>query len=100
MDSFDSVSLYYEFKDFIPIGSKGDELILSIAKKMLDLDLFEETIKLLEHQIQYRLRDKDKVITATHLAMIYLINKEPSKAIKILSYTDNENLLYNEHQIR
>lgn len=100
MEPFNAVSLYYEFKDLMPIGSKGDVITLSIAKKLIDLDLFEDATKLLEHQIQYRLRDKDKVITATHLAMIFLISKEPHKAIKVLEYTDSKNLLYNEYQMR
>ncbi|NRB11329.1 MAG: hypothetical protein HRU35_06960, partial [Rickettsiaceae bacterium] len=49
MDDFTVVALFYEFKELNPIGEKGDKVILSIAKKLVQLDLLENATNLLRH---------------------------------------------------
>lgn len=58
------LAFFYEFKDLIPLGSDGDEIIMQTASYMIDLDLVEQAIKVMEYQIKNRLFGitKDKVI--------------------------------------
>lgn len=100
MQPFDAVALFYEFKDLNPIGAEGDAVILSIAKMLMQLDLLDQTVELLQHQVEYRLSGEKRVINADHLAIALLMNKKPLEAIKALDETDKDNFRFNEHQYR
>lgn len=100
LDDFSVVALFYEFKDYTPIGVDGDRVVLGIARRMLNLDLLEMAQAILEHQVMYRLRGIDRMVTANHLALVLLMDKKPVKALRILNDTDNENFGYVEHQKR
>lgn len=100
MADFDAVSLFYEFRKFIPIGEAGDNIILTIARRMINLDLLKQAGDILKHQIEYRLKDKNKVITGDHLAVVYLHDHKPEKALYVLNETDLQNTNYHEHWVR
>jgi hypothetical protein len=100
MSDFDAIATYYEFRELTPIGSEGDELVLTIAKRMINLDLLEEAEKILNHQVSYRLQNKEKITYSDHLAAIYIVNKKPEKAIETLNNTDTENYGFLEHLAR
>jgi len=100
LDDFSVVSLFYEFKDFTPIGLEGDRVVLGIARRMLNLDLLEMAESILEHQVMYRLRGVERMVTANHLALVLLMDRKPVEALKVLDDTDNENFGFAEHQKR
>ncbi|MGV2432560.1 MAG UNVERIFIED_CONTAM: CDC27 family protein [Rickettsiaceae bacterium] len=100
LDDFSIVALFYEFKDYTPIGADGDKVVLGIARRMLNLDLLEMASSILEHQVMYRLRGADRMVTANHLALVLLMDKKPVQALKVLNDTDNENFGFAEHQKR
>lgn len=100
MDDFNVVSLFYEFKELTPIGTDGDKVILEIAKRLVKLDLLDNATELLSHQIKYRLNDEERVQTADDLAVILLLNKKPTEAIKILDVTDKYNFKFDEYHYR
>jgi predicted negative regulator of RcsB-dependent stress response len=97
MSNFDTVSLFYEFKELTPIGSAGDNVVIQIANRLVNLDLLETAETLLKHQVTYRLIGEKRVDVGDKLAYIYLINKKPDLAIKVLDETDKDNFAYNEH---
>jgi hypothetical protein len=100
LDDFSVVSLFYEFKEFTPIGIEGDKVVLGIARRMLNLDLLEMAEAILEHQVMYRLRGVERMVTANHLALVFLMDRKPIEALKVLDDTDNENFGFAEHQKR
>jgi len=100
MGDFDAVSLFYEFKDLNPIGAEGDEVILAIARRLVNLDLLNKAANLLKHQVRYRLQGEKRIINADFLAIILLMDKKPNEAIKILDETDKDNFKFDEHQYR
>ena len=100
MDDFTIVALFYEFKELNPIGEQGDDVIISIAKRLVKLDLLENASELLRHQITYRLQDQKRVTNADNLAIILMMDKKPSEAILVLDETDKDNVNFNEHQYR
>lgn len=100
MDDFTLVALFYEFKELNPIGDQGDDVILSIAKRLVKLDLLDNAIDLLRHQVTYRLKNMKRVVNADNLAVILIINNKPREAILILEETDKDNFNFSEHQYR
>jgi Flp pilus assembly protein TadD len=98
MDDFTAVALFYEFKELNPIGEKGDNVILSIAKRLVKLDLLENAIDLLRHQVKYRLKNEKKVAIADNLAIILMMDKKPREAQLILDDTDLDNFDFEEHK--
>ena len=100
MDDFSVVALFYEFKDMNPIGTQGDEVILTIAKKLINLDLLDKATDLLKHQVLYRLTGEKRIVHADCLAILLLMNKKPNEAIKILDETEKDNFKFDEHQHR
>jgi len=92
LDDFTVIALFYEFKDFTPIGSDGDRAVLGIARRMLNLDLLDMAIDILQHQVTYRLRGVDRIITANHLALVYLMDKKPKESLRVMEETDKENM--------
>lgn len=100
LDEFTAVALFYEFRDLNPIGAQGDEVILSIARLLMKLDLLDSAVSLLRHQINYRLSGEKRIINADHLAIILLLDKKPQEAIAALDQTDQDNFKFNEHEYR
>ena len=100
MDDFTVVALFYEFKEWNPIGEQGDDVIISIAQRLISLDLLENAADLLRHQIYYRLKGSKRVVNADNLAIILMMDKKPSESILILDDTDKDNFNFNEHQYR
>jgi len=100
MDDFTVVALFYEFKELNPIGEQGDDVILTIAQRLVRLDLLANASDLLRHQINYRLKGEKRVVNADNLAIILMMDKKPHEAIFILDDTDKDNFNFNEHQYR
>jgi hypothetical protein len=100
MDDFRAVALFYEFRELNPIGEQGDDVILSIARRLTKLDLLTNAADLLRHQVRYRLTGEKRVLNADHLAIILLMDKKPAEAIRVLDETDKDNVKYKEHEYR
>lgn len=100
MEDFKAVALFYEFRDLNPIGEQGDDVILEIARRLTRLDLLAGAAELLRHQVRYRLTGAKRILNADHLAIILLMDKKPSEAIKVLDETDRDNARFKEHEYR
>lgn len=100
ISDFDLVALFYEFKELTPIGSGGDRVVLIVSKSLINLDLLEEAEDILTHQVQYRLKGVERIVTADHLALVYIMNNKAKEAIKILNDTDLVNYGFLEHLSR
>ncbi|MBT4565055.1 MAG: hypothetical protein HOC44_18930, partial [Rhodospirillaceae bacterium] len=79
-----ALALYFEFKELTPLGKQGDAMIQRLADRLADVDLLDRAARLLEHQVKYRLRGAEKIKVQTRLAVIYLLDALPEKALKIL----------------
>ena len=100
MDDFTVVALFYEFKELNPIGTQGDNVIISIAKRLVRLDLLDNAADLLRHQVNYRLKGEKRVVNADNLAIILMMDKKPSEAILVLDDTDKDNFDFSVHEYR
>ncbi len=87
LDPVKALSLYYDYRYLTPAGAKGDQMIRNLARRLVKVDLLEQAAELLQYQVDERLEGVAKVQIAADLAVIYLANKEPEKAIRVLNST-------------
>lgn len=83
----DALSLYYDFRALTPPGTRGDEMIRNLARRLVRVDLLEQAATLLEYQLDNRLRGVAKTQVATDLAVIYLADRNPKDALRVLNAT-------------
>ncbi|GAB3125339.1 tetratricopeptide repeat protein [Novispirillum itersonii subsp. nipponicum] len=84
-----AIALYEEFRELTPAGPKGDEMIRRLADRLVGVDLLPQAAALLDRQIEFRLSGQDKVKVGTRLGLVYLLNREPQKAVESLLKTSN-----------
>ncbi|MCF8473569.1 MAG: hypothetical protein K9G26_02645 [Emcibacter sp.] len=87
MDPIKAVSLYSDFRELIPLGNDGDNMTRRLADRLVSLDLLEEAAELLDHQVKFRLKGGAQAVVASRLAMIYILDSKPEKAMDILRAT-------------
>ncbi len=82
-----AIALFDEFRSLVPPGEKGDEMIRKIADRLVSVDMLESAALLLERQVQFRVTGVERSRIGARLALVYLLNKEPEKAIATLNDT-------------
>ncbi len=87
MPAIDALSLFYDFRDLVPIGRRGDEMIRRLADRLVAVDLLDQAAELLQHQVDNRLQGAARAQVATKLALIYLLNHKPEQAQATLRAT-------------
>jgi tetratricopeptide (TPR) repeat protein len=84
MPPVESLGMFYEFRELTPIGRRGDELIRRLADRLASIDLLDQAAELLQYQVDHRLEGAARAQVAARLAMIYLANRKPDRAIAAL----------------
>lgn len=82
-----SIGLFEEFRSLVPPGDKGDEMIRKLADRLVSVDLLTQAALLLERQVQFRVTGVDRARIGSRLALIYLLDEQPQKALDVLSDT-------------
>ena len=88
----EALGLFYDFRDLTPIGRRGDEMIRRLADRLVAVDLLDQATELLQHQVDNRLQGGARAQVATRLAVIYLINRKPQRALATLQATHTAEL--------
>jgi hypothetical protein len=83
----DALGLFYEFRELTPIGRRGDEMIRRLADRLVAVDLLDQASELLQYQVDHRLEGAARAQVAARLAMVYLTNRKPDRAIAALRTT-------------
>lgn len=76
-----ALGLYYDFKELTPIGRLGDDMIRKLADRLISVDLLTQATELLQYQVDNRLDGVAKASVATRLAVVYLLDRKPEKAL-------------------
>jgi tetratricopeptide (TPR) repeat protein len=92
MPAIEALSLFYDFRELTPIGRKGDEMIRRLADRLVSVDLLDQAAELLQHQVDHRLQGAARAQVATRLAVIYLMNRKPDRALGVLKATRSSEL--------
>ncbi len=87
MKPIDALALYYDFRELTPNGRRGDAMVRKLADRLVDVDLLPQASQLLDYQVQNRLRGAARAQVAADLAMIYLLDHRPDKALLTLAKT-------------
>jgi len=87
MPPLEALSLFYEFRDLVPLGKEGDEMIRGLADRLVKIDLLDRAALLLDHQIRKRLQGDERSRVGANLALIYLLNHQPKEALETLKTT-------------
>lgn len=82
-----ALATFYEFKELTPLGERGDQMIQSLANRLIDVDLLDRAAGLLEHQIAFRQEKVTRSRLGAQLAMVYLLDQQPEKALEKLELT-------------
>ena len=83
----DALSIFYGFRELTPIGRRGDEMIRKLADRLVGIDLLDQAAELLQYQVDRRLEGAARAQVAARLAMVYLTNRKPDRAIEALRTT-------------
>jgi tetratricopeptide (TPR) repeat protein len=83
----EALGMFYEFRELTPIGRRGDEMIRRLADRLAAIDLLDQAAELLQYQIDNRLEGAARAQVAARLAMVYLTNRKPDRAIAALGST-------------
>lgn len=87
MKPIDALTLYYDFRELTPLGARGDAMVRKLADRLVDVDLLPQAQELLSYQIENRLRGAARAQVAADLALIYLLDQRPERALLTLSRT-------------
>ena len=84
MKPVDALGMFYEYRELTPIGRRGDEMIRRLAERLAAVDLLDQAAELLQYQVDKRLEGAARAQVAARLAMVYLTNRKPDRAIAAL----------------
>ncbi len=83
----EALGIYYDFRHLTPPGARGDEMIRNLARRLVRVDLLPQAAELLQYQLDNRLRGVARTQIAADLAVIYLADRKPQDAIRVLNDT-------------
>lgn len=84
MPVVDALALFFEFRQLTPIGRRGDEMIRRLAERMVSVDLLDQASELLQYQVDHRLQGAARAQVSARLALVYLMNRKPERALAVL----------------
>ena len=87
LPAVDALGMFYENRELTPIGRRGDEMIRKLADRLVAVDLLDQASELLQYQVDKRLEGAARAQVAARLAMVYLTNRKPDRAITALRST-------------
>ena len=87
LSGVEALALYFDFKEFAPIGRRGDEIVRRLADRLVQLDLLDSAGELLQHQVDQRLTGAARAGVAARLAAIRIMDDKPLLALQVIDAT-------------
>ncbi|WP_165498350.1 hypothetical protein [Siculibacillus lacustris] len=88
----EALTLYYDFRELVPIGRRGDEVVRKLADRLVAVDLLPQAAELLSYQVDNRLKGAARAQIAADLAVVHLLDRKPDKALAVLNKTRQSQL--------
>jgi tetratricopeptide (TPR) repeat protein len=92
MSPVKALTLYDEFKDYAPVGERGDAIVRRLIDRLVAVDLLDRAAALLEGQVEHRLTGRDKARGTAQLALLRLFDHHPEEALKALDIAVDKDL--------
>jgi hypothetical protein len=89
----EALALYYEYRNYMPNGTAGSEMVDRLADRLVSVDLLEQAAGLLDHQMRTQTEKEKRSQIGAKLAGIYLLNHQPQKTLLAL-----QDSVYGENQ--
>lgn len=67
-------------------------MVRGLAKRLVEVELLDQAIELLRHQVDNRLKGAARAQIAADLAAVYLIDRKPEEALRVLNVTRQASL--------
>ncbi len=94
-----TISLFDKYRDLLPPGDMGDQMINNLANRLVSVDLLPQAAQLLDRQIRYRLTGSVRARMGARLALVYLLDHKPDLALEaILRSKDSTVSVELDHQ--
>ena len=87
LDPVQALAIYYDYRDLTPPGSGGDAMVRNLAARLVKLDLLPQATELLAYQVENRLKGATQAQAAADLAVVYIADRKPELALKLLNRT-------------
>ncbi len=87
MPAIEALALFYDNRELTPIGRRGDEMIRRLTERLVSIDLLDQASELLQYQVDHRLEGAARAQVASRLAMVYLMNRKPDRAVTAIRST-------------
>lgn len=85
LEPIQALAMFYDFKDLTPLGADGDLMVRKLVRRLVDVDLLPQAAELLKYQADNRLDGVPRAQVATDLAVIYLMDRQPEKALQAIN---------------
>ncbi len=92
----EALALYYEYRNYMPKGTAGNEMLDRLADRLISVDLLEQAANLLDYQMHSQSEKERRSQIGSKLAATYLMSNKPEKALGALQdsvYGENPVLL-------
>ena len=89
LSALDAVALFEQFRELNPPGAEGDKIERMLAEHLVKADLLGRASEILENQVNKRLKGEDLIRVGKRLAVVYLLDRQPQKALRTLSKLEN-----------
>ena len=80
----EALALYYEYRNYMPTGTAGNEMIDRLSERLISVDLLEQVAGLLDHQMRAQTEKERRSQIGAKLAAVYILNRQPQKALTSL----------------
>lgn len=87
MSPVKALALFYDFREMTPVGRRGDAMVRRLANRLIAMDLLDQAAELLRHQVDNRLKGAARAQIAADLGVVYLMDRKPEEALRVLNKT-------------
>jgi tetratricopeptide (TPR) repeat protein len=88
LDPMQAVSVYDEFRELMPVGPIGDQIIDRLVDKLIEIDLMSRAVAVLQDKMERLERGEEAIRTGLRIAAIQLIDRRPEAAMETLTKVD------------
>jgi tetratricopeptide (TPR) repeat protein len=87
IEPVEALAIYYDYRNLTPVGTRGDEMIRNLVRRLVKVDLLSQAAELLSYQIDSRLQGVAQAQIAADLAVIEIADRNPEGALRVLNKT-------------
>ena len=89
LSPLEAVSVYEKFQELTPAGERGDNVIRSLAERLVEVGLLSRASGLMAYLVDKRMDGLDAIKISLRLAAIEILDDKPENALQTLQNTQN-----------